>query len=296
MNELKVVAQATPAEVSWNFESIKLVLAAEMKHYQSLVYTDDAIKMAKADIAELRKIRKEVEDRRKWIKEKCLEPYHLIEEQAKELTALIDAPIALIDGQVKEYEARRLEERREEIRAYKESVYSVLPEKVAEALMKQPNSPAWEKLSASRKFWRNEIGGRCVEVQNDLDAIKSLDADFQDEAMEKYLETFSIPVVLRQVEDLRRQRDKVLAREREKQEAAARAAEKPVSVAPAPAPVAAPVEAAPVKREAQPSEQKSAAPVQDGGRTIRFYGTTAQYSKLLGYIKFMGANYKEVQG
>lgn len=315
MNELQVVVQTTPATLRWNFEELKLALAAEMDRYKGMIYTDEAIKTAKQDVADLRRLRKEVEDRRKEIKTACMEPYTVIEAQAKELTAIIDEPIKLIASQVEEYEARKVEERREEIRAFKESVYSVLPEKVAEALMKQSNAPAWEKLSASRKSWRDEIGGRCVEVQNDLDAIKALDADFQDEAMETYIQTFSIPAVLRRVEDLRRQREKVLAREREKQEAAGQAAAaaqeaaavaekaavQPVQPVGRPAPVAQmdPEAVAQVLNvdhiEAGKFPKAGNVPGGDGARVIRLYCTDEQYRKITGYIRYVGGRFVEVR-
>ena len=118
MNELQVVVNTTPATLRWNFEELKLALATEMEHYKGLVYNDDNIKVAKADVAELRKLRKQVEDRRKEIKELCMEPYRVIEDQARELTKLIDDPIEMINGQVKEYEARQLQSRKDEILSY----------------------------------------------------------------------------------------------------------------------------------------------------------------------------------
>lgn len=88
MNELQVVVQTTPATLRWNFEELKLALAAEMDRYKGMIYTDEAIKSAKQDVADLRRLRKEVEDRRKEIKTACMEPYTVIEAQAKELTAI----------------------------------------------------------------------------------------------------------------------------------------------------------------------------------------------------------------
>ena len=52
--------------------------------------------------------------RRIEIKKKCLEPYDVIEEQARELKALIGEPIRLISEKVDDYEDRRKAAKKEE--------------------------------------------------------------------------------------------------------------------------------------------------------------------------------------
>ena len=87
MNEISVNVKQEPGKVTWNFEEIKTNLEAALAEYTSMVYDDDSIKSAKTDVATLRALAKTIEDRRKGVKEKCLEPYGVIEKQAKELVA-----------------------------------------------------------------------------------------------------------------------------------------------------------------------------------------------------------------
>ena len=87
MNEISVNVKQEPGKVTWNFEEIKTNLGAALAEYTSMVYDDDSIKSAKTDVATLRALAKTIEDRRKEVKEKCLEPYGVIEKQAKELVA-----------------------------------------------------------------------------------------------------------------------------------------------------------------------------------------------------------------
>ena len=107
MEELQVVAQQTPGTISWNFEELKERLSAEMKRYEEIEYTDENIKEEKSDIAGLRKLQKEVNDRKIEIKKTWLLPYDAFEAQVNELKAIIEKPIAMIDEKVKDYEARR---------------------------------------------------------------------------------------------------------------------------------------------------------------------------------------------
>ena len=311
MNELQVVVNTTPATLRWNFEELKLALATEMEHYKGLVYNDDNIKVAKADVAELRKLRKQVEDRRKEIKELCMEPYRVIEDQARELTKLIDDPIEMINGQVKEYEARQLQSRKDDILSYKAERFAELPDEVAEALMQKPNDPAWERVSTSRKAWQRGVDELLAQVKNDLEAVQALDADFTEEAVNTYAQTLSVPAVVRRVEDLRRQRDNFMARERLKQEAAAREAQAAAGKEPAPATPSMVEDMAKVQATPQEAEEITAtmskaaartvggkfpeAGAPGGGRVIRIFGTDEQIKKVLGYIRFIGARCVEVR-
>ena len=104
MNELQVVVKQEVGKINWNFEELKTALATEMKKYTGIVFDDDSIADAKKTVAYLRKLKESVEDRRKDVKKKCLEPYNEMEKQAKELTQLIDEPINTIAKQVKDYE------------------------------------------------------------------------------------------------------------------------------------------------------------------------------------------------
>ena len=76
MKELQVVAQQTPGTIDWNFEELKERLSEEMKRYEKIVYTDENIKEAKSDIAGLRKLQKEVNDRKIEIKKTWLLHMH----------------------------------------------------------------------------------------------------------------------------------------------------------------------------------------------------------------------------
>lgn len=107
MNELQVVVKQEVGKINWNFEELKTALATEMKKYTGIVFDDDSIADAKKTVAYLRKLKESVEDRRKDVKKKCLEPYNEMEKQAKELTQLIDEPM-LDNGITYEEAAKRI--------------------------------------------------------------------------------------------------------------------------------------------------------------------------------------------
>lgn len=113
---------ALPAEIGFNFEELKQDLTDRLHHYNTLVVTEDAIQDAKNDRANLRKLRDAIDTHRKDVKKRYMQPYNVFEAKAKELTSLIDAPIAAIDGQVKAFEEQQRNQKRMEI----ESLYEEL--------------------------------------------------------------------------------------------------------------------------------------------------------------------------
>ena len=97
------LATALPAVLEFNFEDLKKALAERRELYRGLVVTEDGIKAAKQDRADLNKLREAIEAKRKEVKKACMAPYAEFEGRVKELVQLVDAPIAAIDGQLKEY-------------------------------------------------------------------------------------------------------------------------------------------------------------------------------------------------
>lgn len=116
-NEKNIVitTEVKQGEIINNFAAIKDQVEKKIAPYMGLVFGDDDIKDAKTTLADLRKMRTTIEDKRKSIKKQWNEPYVAFENQVKEITEIIDRPIAQIDEQVKDYEARRKEKKRNEV-------------------------------------------------------------------------------------------------------------------------------------------------------------------------------------
>lgn len=98
--------------IDWNKAELEENVRSIVAAYQGLVYTEDTVSDAKNDRAALRKLLNEIEDRRKLVKKKCMEPYEVFESDLKDVTALIKEQISIIDGQVKEYENSVKEEKK----------------------------------------------------------------------------------------------------------------------------------------------------------------------------------------
>ena len=172
--------------IEWNHEEIKKEIAERVKHYTNLVYTDEQIKLAKTDRANLRKFVDALETKRKEIKKQCLAPYETFEKQMKEIVAIVNEPILMIDGQVKKFEDRQKEIKLEEIlEIYNDANF---PDWV------KPNQVIDEKwLNASVKIStiKAEIEAKLNQITNDLDTLANL-PEFSFEAIEVYKDTLDL--------------------------------------------------------------------------------------------------------
>lgn len=62
--ELRVNEVTIPEKISFNYEELKAELTEKVAFYETLVYTDDQVKEAKADRATLNKLKKTLNDER----------------------------------------------------------------------------------------------------------------------------------------------------------------------------------------------------------------------------------------
>lgn len=167
-------------EILWNHTEIKNEVAEKVKYYANLVYTDDQIKEAKSDRATLNKFVKALEDKRKEIKKQCLEPYEKFEKQMKEIIAIVNEPIAMIDSQVKGYEEQKKAEKLEKIKEYfdeKNTHEFVSLDMIIDS--------KWLNASASMKSIQEAIDERLLQVAKDIATLSTL-PEFGFEATEVY--------------------------------------------------------------------------------------------------------------
>ncbi len=123
MNELQIsTITLEPAKVEFNKEQVVNELKGILKKYENLVFTEENTSDIRKTLAELRKGRKTADDYRKDIKKQLTQPVTNFEKEMKEITALFDDVINPINEQLKAYEERRKEERRQELQAFIDKV------------------------------------------------------------------------------------------------------------------------------------------------------------------------------
>lgn len=184
--ELKIQEVQFPQVIQFNFAELKEEITAKAELYKNMVYTEDTIKEAKADKATLNKFIKVLEDKRKDVKKQCLQPYEDFEKQIKELVAIVNEPVQLIDSQVKAYDEKRKAEKLEQIKAIWEE--SDHPEWLSCNMIFDNR---WLNVTFSLKQVQDAITERLTQINTELTTLNSL-TEFAFEAVEVYKNTLDV--------------------------------------------------------------------------------------------------------
>lgn len=155
-----------------NLEQLKAEIAPKMEEYRSLVVTENGIKAAKADKANLNKFKKVIDDQRIAVKKQCLAPYEAFEKECKELEALIIAPIAAIDTQIKAFEDAEKNKKYAELQAYFESVNDVEFLKLDDVLNQK-----WGNKTLSINTLKEEISANISRISGEYEQIRRMYQD-----------------------------------------------------------------------------------------------------------------------
>lgn len=222
--ELKVNEVVIPESIKFNYEELKQELTEKVSMYETMVYTDDQIKEAKSDKANLNKLKKALNDERIRREKEYMKPFNEFKAQINEIIAIIDKPAAVIDKQVKAYDEKKRQDKMEAIKKlYDESEH---PEWLE---LERIFNERWLLASVSMRQVQDGIEGWLNEVNTNLDILANL-PEFSFEATEVYKSTLDVQKALNEGKRLaemikRKQEQERLqkeAEERTKAEAKAR--------------------------------------------------------------------------
>ena len=218
MQEINVLVDQKNGAIVFNFDEIREVLKSGLEEYKNMEFTEDSKKEAKATVANLRKLKKSVNEKRLEVKNSFMVPYNNFEAQAKELDALIDEPINLINNQIEEFERKRIAEKKALISEVYESVTEEHP-KAAELLpLARIYDSRWENATTTKKSIADTITQQVERVEKDLATIRSMQSDFEDKGIEKYKATLELSDAIATMNQYQKQKEEILAREKERAE------------------------------------------------------------------------------
>lgn len=257
MDEMIIITRQAPGFANFeNFEEIKSYLAEQLASYRNLVYTEDNLKLAKADKAKLNKLKKALDERRKEIKKIYMEPYLILEGQIKELTAMIDEPLAEIKAFTDQMEERRKAERREEIKRYYDSISAPLGE-LADMLFESEGffDKKWLNATTKPKVWQDGVKAKIAQAAADLSTIQQTGGAHTPALISRYMESPDM--------------EQITAYRRSLEQTAS----------------AAQTEVAPVEDEDKVT----------GYKVLKISGTRPQMAQIMSQIELLGMDFEEIE-
>jgi hypothetical protein len=173
----------TPGEIAFDFAGLEEQITEWMGAYKDLEVTEDNLQERKKDIATLRKIRTAMDDRRKEIKKEYDAPLKEYEDKVKKLTGIIGVEIDRIDGEVKAFDQKRIEEKQGHIRELYEQNVGEYAEYLPLDIIK---SSKWDNKTCGDNEIVSEIQTLVIKVRNDIAAIKALGSEIEDRLLSAY--------------------------------------------------------------------------------------------------------------
>lgn len=230
MNELTLSIKQNPGSIEMNFDALEEQLDKKLADYKGAVFTEDSKAIAKSEVASLRKLKKDIEDGRKTVKKKWMEPYDQFEKRMKALSAKVDEPINAINDQVQAFEEKRRQEKREEIRQAFDGVAADYEEYRDYISLDKLYDSRWENVSATMKSIKKDLVEKMEAIQTAVTSIKAMRSDKEPDALELYKRTYDLNRAIQMITTYEQNKAEALKREEERRRQAeierARAAER----------------------------------------------------------------------
>lgn len=203
---VKDLAEVKPIE--FNYDELKKELMANLSRYETMIYSEENIKSAKEDRANLNKLSKALDERRKEIKKDFMKPYTEFEEKIKDLITLVDQASRKVDGQVKYYEDKTKQEKKNIIKAiYDENIGELKKLVPFEKLFKEK----WLNVSESLSKVSQELMEEIERIKKEYEALQKVIAGDPSEEQLKmfFFSILSLERTLAQKEIVETERQKL---------------------------------------------------------------------------------------
>lgn len=193
--ELKVDEIKELSSIKFNYEEIKNWVIEKSKEYKSIVYTEDTIENAKTDRATLNKVTKAINDEKIRLKKEVLKPFEDFEKKCKELQGIMSEATNSIDSQIKSFEEKEQNKKREQIKEIFNTQIGDFKDLISfETIF----NSRWLNKTYSIKNIEEEIKHIVVKTNNDFEVI---DGQIKDEVINKqvkayYFKNITEPTVL----------------------------------------------------------------------------------------------------
>ena len=185
------LAVMNPQHIETNFEAVDAYLTEAMAPYTQLVVTEDSIGDAKKTLAALRKLKDGINAQKIAVKREWMKPYTEYEDKAKQLMARVDAGISNIDGQVKDYDARRKEQKMADLEDFYDQ--EATRYRVADYLSWDSiKNPKWANATFSEEDAQNAISEIILETARDVDYITGSGSPHVAAMLEEYRKSHSL--------------------------------------------------------------------------------------------------------
>ena len=218
--ELRIEPYKSPEQILFNYEELKEALMEKCRVYETVVYGEDQIKMAKADRASLNRLKKALNDERLKREREYMKPFDDFKAKINEIIRIIDKPASVIDQQIKAAEEQQKADKLTKIQDYWETMS---PSFAPSVRLDQIFEDKWLNASVSMKSIQDAIDAKIQQIAKDLSVVRSLPS-YGFEAEQMYHRTLDLAKAVSEAHRLQELAEKKAAYEAEQEKRKAEAA------------------------------------------------------------------------
>ena len=168
MQKLELTINQTMGVITGNFEEIKKSLETEMAVYETKQFAEEDKQKAKGDLADLRKLRKAVNDRKVEVKKEYMKPYEVfVEEKKAEIQNLYNELV-------------------------EEELHDYIP-------LEKIYGEKWTNASTTMKSIREEINLKAMQTRQDIATIKAMKSEKEEQALNLYMENNNLALAIQMI-------------------------------------------------------------------------------------------------
>lgn len=227
-NELEVKIEGVQ-KITDNMSEVKEYALETKKYYENLVFTDEQIKEAKDERANINKAVKKVADYRKDIVDKFNKPLEEFIRNAKETESILKEASNSIDVQVKKHEEGEKQKKKDECEESFNQLIGDLSELIT---FEKVFDNRWLNKTTKMSEVEQDIKNVIEKVNTGLQAIKELNSEFETELINTFLQDYDLSKAIMKNTQLKAQKEKLakteVAKEETKQETIREMVSKPV--------------------------------------------------------------------
>ena len=180
-----------PGTIECDFKGLNAYVESQIQKYDVMVVTEEQIKDAEKNMADLNKMKNLIEDRRKEIKNEITIPYTEFEKNIKPIVKRIDEVRGKIKEQVDAFKEQEKAEKKKQIAAYWDEI------KIHDITLEKIFDERWLNTTFSEKEWKAALNQRKERITADLASFANYaDAKMCEFMITEYMKTLDVQTCL----------------------------------------------------------------------------------------------------
>lgn len=199
-------------QIKANFDELKAALTEKVESYRTMLVTPENTAAAKSDLANLRRVQRDIDTVRLAWKREYMAPWDEFEAKCKELKAVLDSGISNLDTQVKAFEEAEVNEKLDELRQFFEETVLPATRPYADFEKIAAKYPRWKNKTYDMTAAKNDIQITLAEIDRGLNALRGMEEPYKTTMLAKFADTYRLDDAMNVMAQMKRQEQMEQAR------------------------------------------------------------------------------------